>query len=94
MALNGLNLGSIFEPQPLATGVAYKKTVYHHNCQGNYELFYYKSCKNKDADIGKNSKLKKICGWDVRTQKITIAINCNSFKIFLTKKWPGIYILP
>ena len=39
LALNGLNLGSIFEPQPLATGVAYKKTVYHYNCQGNYELF-------------------------------------------------------
>ena len=42
------------EPQPLATGVAYKKTVYHCNCQGNYTLFYQdKLCQNEQAETGK-----------------------------------------
>ena len=49
----------ISEPQPLATGVAYKKTVYPCNCLGNYTLFYKgKLCQNKQAEIGK--KLKQI----------------------------------
>ena len=49
----------ILEPQPLETGVAYKKTEYRCNCQGNYTLFYKgKLCQNKQAEIGK--KLKQI----------------------------------
>ena len=49
----------ILEPQPLATEVAYKKSVYRCNCQGNYTLFYMdKLCQNKQAEIGK--KLKQI----------------------------------
>ena len=39
----------ILEPQPLETGVAYKKTEYRCNFQGNYTLF----CKDKLAEIGK-----------------------------------------
>ena len=44
----------ILEPQPLATGVAYKKTVYRCNCQGNHTLSYKdKLCQNKQGGTGK-----------------------------------------
>ena len=47
----------ILEPQPLATAVAYKKTVYRCNCQVNYTLFYNdKLCQNKQAETAKNKK--------------------------------------
>ena len=54
----------ILEPQPLATGVAYKTTVYRCNCQGNYTLFYKdKLCQKKQAEIAKNkNKLRKLSG--------------------------------
>ena len=54
----------ILEPQPLATGVAYKKTVYRCNCRGNYTLFYKdKLFQNKQAETAKNkSKLRKLSG--------------------------------
>ena len=48
------------EPQPLETGVAFKKTMYCCNCQRNYTLFYKdKLCQNKQAEIGKKLKLIK-----------------------------------
>ena len=44
----------ILELQPLATGVAYEKTVCCCNCQGNYTFFYKdKLCQKKQAQIGK-----------------------------------------
>ena len=44
----------ILKPQPLATGVAYKKTMYRCNCQGNYTLSYKeKLCQSKQAETGK-----------------------------------------
>ena len=57
----------ILEPQPLATGAAYKKTVYRCNCQGNYTLFYKdKLCQNKQVEIAKNeNKLRKLSGLEV-----------------------------
>ena len=57
----------ILEPQPLATGVAYKKAVYRCNCRGNYTLSYKdKLCLSKQAEIGKNkSKLRKLSGLEV-----------------------------
>ena len=57
----------ILEPQPLATGAAYKKTVYRGNCQGNYTLFYKdKLCQNKQVEIAKNeNKLRKLSGLEV-----------------------------
>ena len=57
----------ILEPQPLATGVAYKKTVYRCNYQGNYTLFYKdKLCQNKQAEIATNkNKLRKLSGLEV-----------------------------
>ena len=57
----------ILEPQPLATGVAYKKTVYRCNCQGHSTLFYKdKLCQNKQAEISKNkNKLRKLSGLEV-----------------------------
>ena len=57
----------ILEPQPLATGVAYKKNKYRCNCQGNYTLFYKgKLCQNKQAEIAANkNKLRKLSGLEV-----------------------------
>ena len=59
----------IFEPQPLATAVAYKKTVYRCNCQANYNfvLFYKdKLCQNKQTEIAKNkNKLRKLSWLEV-----------------------------
>ena len=57
----------ILEPQPLETGVAYKKTEYRCNCQENYIFFYKdKLCQNKQAEIGKNkNKLRKLSGLEV-----------------------------
>ena len=44
----------ILGPQSLATGVAYKKTVYRYNFRGNYTLSYKdKLCQSKQAEIGK-----------------------------------------
>ena len=51
---------AIFEPQPLASRAAFKKTVYHCNWPGNYKLSYlHKFCKNKEAEIGKKQELIK-----------------------------------
>ena len=57
----------ILEPRPLVTGVAYKKTVYRCNCQGNYTLFYKdKLCQKKQAEIAKNkNKLRKLSELEV-----------------------------
>ena len=57
----------ILEPQPLATGVAYKKAVYRCNCQGNCTLFYKdKLCQDKQAEIAKNeNKLRELSGLEV-----------------------------
>ena len=61
--LSTLRMLKILEPQPLATGVTYKKTVYRCNCQGNYTLFYkHKLCQNKLAEITKN-KYKLTLSW-------------------------------
>ena len=47
----------VLEPKHLATGVAYKKTVYRCNCQWNYTLFHKdKLFQNKQAEIGKIQK--------------------------------------
>ena len=44
----------ILGPQPLETEVAYKKTEYRFNWQGNYTLFYKgKICQKKQVEIGK-----------------------------------------
>ena len=44
----------ILEPQFLATRVAYKKTMYRYNFQGNYTLSYKdKLCQSKQAETGK-----------------------------------------
>ena len=52
--LRALILRCKFQSQPLETGVAYKKTEYRCNCQGNYTLFSKdKLCQNKQAEIGK-----------------------------------------
>ena len=55
------------KPQPLATALAYKKTVYRYNCQVNYTLFYKdKLCQNKQAEIAKDkNKLTKLSGLEV-----------------------------
>ena len=47
-----LNSG-YFESQLLATGVAYKNTVYRYNCQANYTLFKHEICKMKKDEIRK-----------------------------------------
>ena len=48
------NFFAIFEFQPLATGVAFKQTVSHHNCQRNYTRSYkHKLSKFKEAKITK-----------------------------------------
>ena len=44
----------ILEPQPLATGVTYKKTVYRCNCQENNTLSYKdKISQSKQAETCK-----------------------------------------
>ena len=48
---------AILKPQPLATGVAYKKPVCGCNCQINYTLLYKsKLCQSKDTETGKKSE--------------------------------------
>ena len=45
---------NFLEPYPLATGIAFKKTVCRCTYQGNYTLFYKdKRCQKKQAEIGK-----------------------------------------
>ena len=44
----------ILKPQRLVTEVAYKKTMYRCNFQGNYTLSYKeKLCQSKQAETGK-----------------------------------------
>ena len=78
----------ILEPQPLATAVAYKKTLYRCNCQVNYTLFYKdKLCQNKQAEIAKNkNKLTKPSGLEVQAKKITLRIIHIPFENMLIKR--------
>ena len=76
------------EPQPLATEVAYKKTVYHCNCQGNYTLFYQdKLCQNKQAETGKKWKqIKKTFRVGSSNKENNINNHSYSFEKYAYKK--------
>ena len=65
----------ILEPQPLETAVAYKKTVYHCNCQVNYTLFYKdKFCQNKQFHVNR---------WDFFMENKTWHNNILRMKTFV-----------
>ena len=74
----------ILEPQLLATGVAYKKSVYRCNCQGNYTLSL---CQNKQAETGKKVKqIKKTFGVGSLNKENNIKNHSYSFWKYAYKK--------
>ena len=76
------------EPQPLATGVAYKKSFTAVTAEEIIHFFVRTNSvsTNRQTLVKNKSKLRKLSGLEVSTQKITLTIIHIPFENMLTKR--------